>query len=84
MFVIFCGLFLRLAINTEKAIASDLVTSNDYTFKAPFQIVEFANTYAEYKKIPGFDQDKTRIKQFLDASLMTYRIKPLDSLSSDK
>lgn len=73
VFILFCGLFFRLAVTTEKTITSGSAAPNRYEYVAPFHVTEVVRTYEEYKKIDGFDQEKARLKTFLDAALLTHR-----------
>jgi hypothetical protein len=64
LFVCTGALFLRLAVATERTIASGGVTGPGPV--AAFQYPEVAECYHEYRGVPGFEKKKEALRRFLE------------------
>jgi hypothetical protein len=58
------GLFLRLALRTERVVAAGGVPGNGPV--ATFQVPEVEECLREYRRVPGFDDRKRALKRFLE------------------
>jgi hypothetical protein len=60
------GLFIRLAIRTERHIASGAPPPRDFEFRGASPVEELRTTYKEYRDIPGFEHRKRAFRHFLE------------------
>jgi len=63
IFIITAALFTRLTVTTERAIRAQNVP---YSFRLSFYLPDIEASYEEYLRVPGFDQDKERLRNFLE------------------
>ncbi len=59
------GWFAHLAIPTQRQITTDSLPEKPYKWKETFFVTEVQNGYRDFSKIPGFEQKRERLKQFL-------------------
>jgi hypothetical protein len=63
LFLSVYALFVRLAVRTEQVIAGGGLPSAGPV--ATFQIPEVEECYREYRQVPGFDDKKAAMRDFL-------------------
>jgi len=67
VFIIGTALFTRLAINTERRLASGDIPQVNYQYRATFQLQIAINGLREYERISGFEERKDALRRFLES-----------------
>jgi hypothetical protein len=65
IFVVQAGLFVRLAIRTERHVTSGAAPPRDFQYFGASPVDELRVTYAEYVGVPGFEARKAAFRRFL-------------------
>lgn len=66
-------LFFNLAINTERKIAAGIKPGREFSYTAGYQLDTVRMTYMEYLRIPGFEEKKQKMNDFLLAAEIKQR-----------